>query len=198
MVKIDLDLIQKLRERSGVGMMDCRKALEETGGDLEKAVIVLRRKGAAVAEKRSENDTDEGLVHAYIHPGSELGVMIQINCETDFVARTEDLKKFANDVCMHIAALNPKFISPESVDKEFIEQERVHFIDELVKAKKPDNIIEQIVKGKLDKIFSEVCLLKQSFVKNDQMTVEDLLKELIAKMGENIKITRFVRFEIRK
>jgi elongation factor Ts len=196
MVKIDLDLVQKLRERTGVGMMDCRKALEETGGDLEKAVTILRRKGAAVAEKRSANDTTEGLVHVYIHAGAKMGVLVQINCETDFVARTDDLKKFANDICMHIAAFKPKYISPEDVDKTFVDQERAHYIEELVKSKKPANVIDQIVTGKLNKIYSSVCLLKQPFVKNDQLTVEDVLNELIAKMGENIKIRHFVRFEV--
>lgn len=196
MAKIDLELIQQLRDKTGVGMMDCKKALQETDGNIEKAIELLRKKGAAVAEKRSSNATAEGLVHAYIHPGARVGVMIEINCETDFVARTEDLKKFAQDVCMHIAAFKPLYISPEEVDAAFLEKERTIAIEQLAAAKKPAAIMEQIVKGKLDKIFSEVCLLQQPFVKNDQISVHDYLKELIAKMGENIKIKRFCRFEI--
>lgn len=196
MAKVDLELIQQLRDRTGVGMMDCKKALIETDGDIEKAIELLRKKGAAVAEKRASNATAEGLVHAYIHPGARIGVLLEINCETDFVARTDDMKQFAHDVCMHIAALKPLYISPEDVDQAFLDKEKAIAIEQLVAAKKPAAIIDQIVTGKLDKIFSEVCLLKQAFVKNDQITIHDYLKELIAKMGENIKIKRFSRFEI--
>lgn len=196
MAKVDLELIQQLRERTGVGMMDCKKALQETDGDIEKAIDLLRKKGAAVAEKRAGNATSEGLVHAYIHPGARVGVLIEINCETDFVARTEEIKQFASDVCMHIAAFKPKCVSPEDIDQAFVEHEKTIFIAQLVAANKPANFIEQIVAGKVEKLYSEVCLLRQQFVKNDQITVHDLLKELIAKMGENIKIRRFARFEI--
>lgn len=196
MAKIDLELIQQLREKTGIGMMDCKKALQETDGDIEKAIELLRKKGALVAEKRSGNATAEGLVHAYIHPGARVGVMIEVNCETDFVARTEDIKKFAQDVCMHIAAFRPLYISPDEVDAAFIEKERRIALEQMAAANKPAAIMEQIVKGKVDKILAEVCLLQQPFVKNDQITVHDYLKELIAKMGENIKIKRFCRFEI--
>lgn len=196
MSKISLELIQQLRERSGVGMMDCKKALEESNGDIEKAVEILRKKGAAVSEKRGGNATSEGLVHAYIHPGSQVGVLVELNCETDFVARTEDIKQFAQDVCLHIAAFKPKFVAPTDVTPEIIEQEKRIFMEQLAATKKPANILEQIVAGKLDKFYGEVCLIKQPFIKNDQITVEDRLKELMAKMGENIKIRRFVRYEI--
>lgn len=196
MAKVDLELIQQLRERTGVGMMDCKKALLETDGDIEAAILVLRKKGAAVAEKRSGNATAEGLIHAYIHPGSRVGVLIEINCETDFVARTEDLKNFAQDVCMHIAAYNPRCVSPDELDAAFIEKERTFAREQLIASGKPEKMIDQILQGKMDRLASEVCLLKQSFVKNDQMTVDDVLKELIGKMGESIKIKRFVRFEI--
>lgn len=196
MAKIDIDLIQKLRDRTGVGMMDCKRALQETDGDIEKAVELLRKKGAAIAEKRAGNVTAEGLVHAYIHPGARIGVMIEINCETDFVARTDDLKRFANDVCMHIAAMRPLYLSPEEVDAKFLEHERSIFKEQMKDSGKPEKIINQIVEGKLQKLYSDVCLLKQSFVKNDQLTVDDVLKELIAKIGESIKIKRFARFEI--
>ncbi len=196
MVKVDLELIQQLRDRTGVGMMDCKKALLEANGDIEKAIELLRKKGAAVAEKRAGNLTAEGLVHAYIHPGAHVGVMIEINCETDFVARTEDLKQFAQDVSMHIAAFKPKYISPADVDQAFIDKEKAIIIEQLAAAKKPANMLEQIAAGKLEKIYAEVCLLRQPFVKNDKITVEDMLKELIAKLGENIKIRRFARYEV--
>lgn len=196
MAKIDLEAIQALRDKTGVGMMDCKKALIEADGDFEKAILILRKKGAAVAEKRSGNATAEGLIHAYIHPGSRIGVLIEINCETDFVARTEDMRNFAQDACLHIAALRPTCVSPEDIDQDFVAKERALAIEQLVAAKKPAAMIDQIVQGKMEKLYGEVCLLRQAFVKNDQVTIDDLLKELIAKMGENIKIRRFARFEI--
>jgi elongation factor Ts len=196
MAKIDLDLIQQLRERTGAGMMDCKKALIETDGDIEKAIDVLRKKGAATAEKRAGNTTAEGLIHAYIHPGARIGVMVEINCETDFVARTADMVNFANDVCLHIAAMRPLFVSHESVDKAYAEKEKAFFTEQLANSGKPAAIISQIVEGKLQKMYAEVCLLNQPFVKNDKLTVADVLKELIGKLGENIKIKRFARFEI--
>ncbi len=196
MAKIDLDLIQKLRDITGVGMMDCKKALQETDGDIDKAIELLRKKGAAIAAKRGANETAEGIVHAYIHPGSRMGVLVEINCETDFVARTEDLKKFAADVAMHIAAMKPMYIAPEEVDPKFLEHEKGIFKEQLLASGKPEKIINQILEGKVQKLYTEVCLLKQPFVKNDQLTVDDLLKQLIAKIGENIKIRRFCRFEI--
>ncbi len=196
MVKVDLDLIQKLRERTGCGMMECKKALIESEGDIEKAVDVLRKKGAAVAEKRAGNATAEGIVHAYIHPGATIGVLIEIDCETDFVARSEDMKQFAHDICLHIAAGKPRCITPEDVDPAFIEHEKAIFIAQLAATNKPHHGINQIVEGKVQKLYTEVCLLKQPFVKNDQLTVGDVLKDFIAKMGESIKIRRFSRFEV--
>lgn len=196
MAKIDLALIAQLRERTGLGMMDCKKALEETGGDIEKAIEVLRKKGSLVAEKRASNVTAEGLVHAYIHPGAQVGVLIEINCETDFVARTEDVKQFAQDVCMHIAAFKPLCVGPSDVDQAYLERERAIFREQLAGTKKPEAIIDQIIAGKVEKLYSEVCLLQQPFVKNDKFTVEQVLKELMGKLGENIKIRRFARFEI--
>lgn len=198
MSKVDLDLIQKLRDRTGVGMMDCKKALIETAGDIEKAVDILRKKGAAIADKRSGNATKEGLIHSYIHAGSKLGVLVEIACETDFVARTDDMKRFAHDVAMHIAASNPRFISADDVDQAFIAKEREIFRDQLAQSGKPAQIIEQIVEGKVNKVLTEVCLLQQPFIKNDQITIGGLLQEVIAKMGESIKIKRFCRFELGK
>lgn len=193
---ITMEQIQALRELTGVGMMDCKKALQEANGDLEKAVDLLRKKGAAVAAKRSGNATAEGLVHAYIHPGSRIGVLVEINCETDFVARTQDVVKFTADLGMHIAAFKPLYISKDEVDSAFLAKEKSIFTEQLASSGKPANIVEQIVEGKIQKLYNEVCLLNQPFIKNDKLTVDDVLKDLIAKMGEIIKIKRFARFEI--
>jgi len=196
MSKADLGLIQKLREISGLGMLDCKKALEEAGNDLDKAIELLRKKGAAVAAKRADKGTSEGVVHAYIHPGSQIGVLIEINCETDFVAKLEEVKAFANDVCLQIAALKPEYLSPEEVDPAFLAKERDILIAQLKDSGKPANVAEKIVEGRISKLYSEICLLKQTFLKNDKMTVEEAAKELMGKTGENIKIKRFARFEI--
>lgn len=198
MTKVDLDLIQKLRERTGIGMMDCKKALQEANGDIEVAIDMLRKKGALVAAKRAGNTTAEGLIHAYIHPGAQMGVLLEINCETDFVARTEDMKKFAHDVSMHIAAQNPQFVSREQVNEAFVAKERAILREQLIASGKPEKMIDGIVDGKINKLLSDVCLLDQPFVKNDQLTIHDLLRDLIAKMGESIKIARFCRFEVGK
>ena len=196
MAKVDIKLIQELRDRTGLGLMDCRKALEEAGGNIDKAIELLRKKGAAVAAKRSGKETAQGIVHAYIHPGNQLGVLVEINCETDFVARNENITQFAQDLCMHIAAMKPLYLTPEDVDPKFLEAEKTVIKDQLVNSGKPEKIIDQIVEGKVSKIYSEVCLLKQPFVKNDKFTVEQMVQELIAKTGENIRIRRFARFEI--
>jgi len=189
-----MELIQKLRDRIGVGILDCKKALEETGGDLEKAVELLRKKGAAVAQKRSDKATAEGLVHAYIHPGSKVGVLVEINCETDFVAHTEDMQKFAADICLQIAALRPVYVSSEQVDPELVEKEKAIYKEQL--AGKPAHALEKIIEGKLQRYYAEVCLLEQPFIKNDKITIRELLQELIAKVGENVKIRCFARFEV--
>ncbi len=196
MATIDKKMIQKLRGITGLGMMDCKKALEETGGDLEKAVEMLRKKGAAVAAKRSDKETAEGVIHSYIHPGSKMGVLVELNCETDFVANTDDMKKFAQDLALHIAAMRPLYLNPEDVDPKFVEHEKAIMKEQLANSGKPEKILDQIITGKLRKLYSDICLTKQAFVKNDQLTIEDALKELIGKTGENIKIKRFTRFEI--
>ncbi len=193
---IDRELIQKLRNLTGLGLMDCRKALEENDGDINKAVESLRKKGAAVAAKRAGKDTAQGLIHAYIHPGSQIGVLVEINCETDFVARTDAIKQFAQDLCLHITALKPLYLSSEQVDPKFLEHEKQIMHSLLVDSGKPEKMISQIIEGKVQKLYSEICLLNQTFVKNDQLTISQALEELIAKTGENIKINRFSRFEI--
>ncbi len=193
---IDLKLIQELRAHTGLGLMDCRKALEETNGDLDAALELLRKKGASVAAKRSDKQTSEGVVASYIHPGDRVGVLIELNCETDFVARTESVKKFANDLCLHIAALKPLYLSPDQIDEKFLEHERSIFKEQMADSGKPEKIVAQIIEGKVQKLMSEICLLNQAFVKDDQLTVDEALKALIAKTGESIRIRRFARFEI--
>lgn len=193
---IDRTLIQELRDATGLGLMDCRKALEETNGDIAKAIEMLRKKGAAVAAKRAGKETTQGLIHAYIHPGSQIGVMIELNCETDFVARTEATRQFAQDICLHITALKPLYLAPEDVDPKFLAHEKEIMHEQLVNSGKPEKMLAQIVEGKVQKLYSDVCLLNQTFVKNDQLTVTQALQELIAKTGENIKIKRFARFEV--
>lgn len=196
MTKISLELIQQLRERTGLGMMDCRKALEAANGDIEQAVEALRKKGAAVAAKRAGNATAEGVIHAYIHPGSRIGVLVEVDCETDFVARTKEIQQFVQDLCLHITALKPLYLSPEQVDPKFLEHEREIFKAQLVESGKPPKIIDQIVEGKITKLYSEVCLLQQQFVKNDQMTVAEVVNDLMARLGEKIIVRRFARFEV--
>ncbi len=196
MSKISLEDIQKLRTRTSMGMMDCKKALEEAEGDMDKAIDALRKKGAKVAAKRGDNDTGQGIVHAYIHPGGSVGVLVEINCETDFVARNEAFTQLAQDLGMHIAALKPLYLDPTSVDQAWLEKEKALIKEQLIaEGKKPD-FIEKIVEGKVSKLYSDVCLLQQKFVKDDSLTVEQVIQDVIGKMGENVKIRRFVRYEI--
>lgn len=196
MAKIDLTLVTKLRERTGCGMMDCKKALEETNGDLEKSVDLLRKKGAAVAAKRSDKVTAEGIIHAYIHPGAQIGVLVEINCETDFVARTDAVKEFAHNICMHIAAMKPLYLNADQVDSTFLEREKDIIKEQLTQLGKTGKVAEQILEGKLKKVYSDICLMDQTYIKNDQLTILQLLQELVAKTGENIKVARFARFEV--
>ena len=196
MAKVDTSLIQRLREITGLGMMDCKNALDQTNGDLEKAIDVLRKKGAAVAAKRADKSTAEGIVASYIHPGSQIGVLVELNCETDFVANTSDVKNFANDLCLHIAAIKPLYLTPEEVDPKFIEHEKEILREQLAQSGKAGKFVDQIIEGKLKKVFSEICLVKQPFVKDDQYSVEQALEHLIAKTGEKIVIRRFARYEV--
>lgn len=196
MADITLDLIKELRDRTGIGLMDCKKVLIENNGDIEKSIEVLRKKGSLTAEKRASNSTNQGIIQAYIHPGSQIGVILEVNCETDFVARNDLMKQFANDICMHIAAFKPMCVGSAQLDQAYLEKERAIHNEKLSQEKKPQNIIEQILEGKMKKLYSEVCLLNQPFIKDDTKTVEDHLKEITVKLGENIKINRFSRFEI--
>ncbi len=194
--KIDMLRVQELREITGLGMMDCKKALEEADGDIEKAIEVLRKKGAAVAANRAGKQATQGIVHAYIHPGSRVGVLLELNCETDFVARTDEFVRLANDICMHIAALNPLYLAPEDIDQKLLEHERDIVRSQVAGLGKPEKIVENIVAGKMESFFDEVCLLRQAFVKDDQKTVADVVSDLMAKTGERIQIRRFARFQI--
>lgn len=196
MSKIDKSLIQEVRDRTGLGMIDCKNALEQSNGNVDAAIDLLRKKGSAVAIKRSSKDTAEGIVHTYIHPGNRVGVMLELNCETDFVARTDVMAKLAQDICMHIAALRPLYLAPADVDATFLAHEKNLFQEQMIASGKPAAAIEKIVEGKVLKLYSDICLLKQPFVKNDKVTVEELVQEAIAKTGENIKIRRFARFEV--
>jgi len=189
-------MVKELRDKTNAGMMDCKKALSETGGDMEKAVDLLRQKGLAVAQKRAGRATSEGVVQSYIHAGGKLGVMVEVNCETDFVAKTDGFLGFAKDIAMHIAAVNPVSVSREEVPAELAEREKAIYTQQAIDSGKPANIAEKIVVGRMDKFFAENCLLEQKFVKNPDISVQDLLNELVAKMGENISIKRFVRFQV--
>ena len=195
-MKITSQMVKELREKTNAGMMDCKKALGETDGDMEKAVDLLRQKGLAVAAKRADRATSEGVVECYIHAGGKLGVMVEVGCETDFVAKTDDFKAFARDIAMHVAAVNPVAVSREEIPSDLVEREKAIYVKQAQESGKPENIIEKIVSGKIEKFISEICLLEQKFVKNPDLTVQDLLNELVAKMGENISIKRFVRFQV--
>ncbi|MGB9711695.1 MAG: translation elongation factor Ts [Dissulfurimicrobium sp.] len=196
MVDISAAKVKELRDRTNAGMMDCKKALQECGGDMEKAVAWLRQKGLAVAAKRAGRVTSEGIIQSYIHAGNKLGVMVEVNCETDFVAKTDQFIQFARDIAMQIAASNPICIRREDVPTEIIEKEKAIYKNQAVDAGKPEHIAEKMVTGRLEKFYKEVCLLEQPFVKNPDISVQDLLNELMAKMGENISIKRFIRYQI--
>jgi len=193
---IDAKLVKTLRDKTGAPMMDCKEAIAESDGDLEKASEYLRKKGLQTADKKAARETSEGLVGSYIHHNGLVGVLVEVNCETDFVARGDDFQAFVKDLGQHIAAANPLYLNPEEVPAEVLDKER-----EIIKAQitgKPDNIVDKIVEGKLNKYYQETCLLHQLFVKDDSKTIEQLLRELIGKLGENMKIRRFARFNIKE
>lgn len=188
--------VKILRERTGAGIMECKGALTDSEGDIDKAVEILRKKGVASAEKRAGRETNEGMVDAYIHPGSRLGVLVEVNCETDFVAKTDDFKHFVKDIAMQVAATSAKVVSREEFPQDKIEKEREIYTTQAKNEGKPENIIERYVNGKLEKYFQESVLLEQSFIKDPNKSIKDLLTEVIAKTGENIQVKRFVRFQL--
>lgn len=195
-MEITSQMVKELRDKTNAGMMDCKKALTETKGDMEKAIDLLRQKGLAVAQKRAGRATSEGVIETYIHAGGKLGVMIEVSCETDFVAKNSDFVEFARNVAMHVAAANPVAIRREEVPAELAERERNIFIQQAIDSGKPANIAEKMVGGKMDRFFAESCLMEQKFVKNPDLSIQDLLNELIAKLGENISVKRFARFQV--
>ena len=195
-MEITAKLVKELRDVTAAGMMDCKKALKETGGDMDKAIEYLRKKGIASASKKEGRETDQGIVGSYIHMGGKVGVLLEVACETDFVARTDDFQEFVHNVAMHIAAASPSAVTREEVDSSVIEKEREIYAGQMKEQGKPDNIIDKIVEGKVDKYYSEVVLLEQKYVKDPDMTVEDYLKSVIGALGENMQIKRFARFQI--
>ncbi len=197
-MEITAQQVKELRDRTGIGMMECKEALQESGGDIEKAIEILRKKGHARAQEKAERQAADGAVGAYIHANNRLGVLIEVNCETDFVARNDEFKELVKNLAMQVAASNPTYISSEDVPAEVIEREKEIIRAQIQDAKKPPQIIEQIVEGKLKKFFEEVCLLDQPYIREEKIKVRDLVNTHIAKFGENIKIRRFVRYEIGK
>lgn len=194
---ITADMVKKLREKTGAGMMDCKRALEECSGDMDQAINSLRTKGQATSNKRSGKSAKEGLIGTYVHrPGGKIGVMVELDCETDFVARTAEFEAFARDVAMHIAATNPSYISREEVPENVLEQERAIFRQQALDAGKPEKVLDKIVEGKLEKFFSENCLLEQQFVKDQDKTIADILNDMIGKTGEKMVVRRFARFQV--
>jgi len=198
MAEITTQMIKELREKTGAGIVDCKKALQEAGGDIEKAVEILRKKGAAKAAKKAERATAEGIVVSYIHAGGKVGALVELNCETDFVARTEDFKQLGHEIAMQVAAMAPEYVSREEVPAEVVEKEKEVLKQQALAEGKPEHIVEKIVEGRLAKFFSEKCLLEQPWIKDDSKTIQDLLTDYITKLGENIKVKRFCRFEVGK
>ncbi|MDP8230448.1 MAG: translation elongation factor Ts [Candidatus Gorgyraea atricola] len=192
---VSVDMIKQLREKTNAPMMDCKKALQEANGDLKTAMEILKKRGQIVALKKAGRSAKEGVIESYIHSNNKIGVLLEVNCETDFVARNEDFRKFVKDVCMQIAASSPSYVSREEVPKATADREKAILKDQ-IKGKKPANVMEKIIQGKLEKFYSEVCLMDQPFIKDDKLTIKECLGSLIGKIGENILIRRFVRFQV--
>jgi len=196
-MEVSLEMIKELREKTGAGVMDAKRALLEANGDMEKAIVILREKGVVKAAKKASRIAKEGVVESYIHTGSKLGVLLELNCETDFVARTDEFKNLAKELCLQIAGMNPLYISKEDVPQEVIEREKSIYKAQLEKeGNKPPHVIEKIINGKIEKFYEEVCLLEQPFVRNPEIKVKDLITEAISKLGENIVVRRFTRYVV--
>ena len=196
MAEITAKMVKELRDKTGAGMMDCKKALAECDGDVEKALKNLREQGIASAAKKAGRATSEGVIYSYIHPGDKLGVLIEINCETDFVARTDDFRNFAKDIAMQVAAADPRVVSREDITAEIIDAEKEIYRNQALKEGKPEKIVDKIVDGRIEKFYGEACLMEQAFVKDTDRTVSEIVTDTIAKIGENIQIRRFVRFRL--
>jgi elongation factor Ts len=195
-VNIPAQRVKELRERTGAGFSDCRAALIEAGGEIQGAVDILRRKGQAAAQKKAQREATEGLVGHYLHAGGKIGVLVEVNCETDFVARTEDFQRLCHDLAMHVAALDPRYIRREEVTPEILDHEREIYREQARASGKPDAVIDRIVTGKMEKFYEENCLYEQHFVKDESVTVGELISQMISKLGENISVRRFVRLKI--
>lgn len=195
-MSINASQVKELRDKSGVGMMDCKKALVEAKGDIDKAFDILRKSGVAKAQKKSGRSAKEGNVISYIHPGSKLGVLLELNCETDFVANTDDFTQLGNDIAMHIAATNPLCVNKEDISEEILNKEREIYSDQAKKQNKPDEIIEKMVEGRVQKFYKESVLVEQQFVKDSAKSIKDIVTDAIGKLGENIVVTRFTRFQL--
>jgi len=189
-------LVKELRERTGAGFNDCRAALLEAKGDIEQAINVLRKKGQAAAQKKAQREASEGLVGHYIHAGGKIGVIVEVNCESDFVARTDDFQKLCHEIAMHIAALDPRYVRREEVTQEILDREREIYREQARATGKPDPVIEKIVAGKMEKFYEETCLYEQHFIKDESVTIRELIDQMIAKLGENISVRRFVRLKV--
>lgn len=196
MAVITSEIVKKLRDQTGAGMMDCKRALEETNGDVEQATDFLRKKGAAVAAKRADREANQGVVEAYIHAGGRIGAMVELNCETDFVAKTDEFRQLAHDIAMQIAAMTPIFVSKEDVDQTTLQKEIEIYKAQAVNEGKPEQIAEKIAQGRLEKFYQEVCLLEQSFIKDSGKTIKDLLSDATGKVGEKVGIRRFIRYHL--
>jgi elongation factor Ts len=195
-MEISLELVKDLRQRTGAGVVDCKKALQEVKGNVDAAIDYLRRKGLATAAKKAGRIATDGLVSSYIHAGGKMGVLVEVNCETDFVAKTEDFQTFVKNIAMHIAAANPQYIRREEISQEVLEKEKDIYRTQALEGGKPQKVIDKIVEGKLERFYSEVCLLEQTYIKDSDLTIKELLEALIAKIGENISIRRFSRFQL--
>jgi len=193
---ISADAVKKLREKTGVGLMDCKEALKQSDGDMEKAMDYLREKGLAKLQKRMGKVASEGSIVSYIHTGGKIGAMVEVNCETDFVANTKEFQEFARDIAMQITASNPLYVKREDVSQDVIDKEKEIYKKQALESGKPERIVEKIAEGKLEKFYQEICLVEQSYIKNPDITVKELMEELIVKMGEKILINRFVRFQL--
>jgi elongation factor Ts len=195
-VNVPAQLVKELRERTGAGFADCRAALAEASGDVEAAINVLRKKGQAAAAKKAQREASEGLIGHYVHAGSKIAAIVEVNCESDFVARTEEFKKLCHDLAMHIAATDPRFVRREEVTPEILERENEIYREQAKATGKPDKIIESIVKGKMEKFYEETCLYEQHFIKDESVTIGEMVTQMIAKLGENVSIRRFVRLKV--
>jgi len=195
-MEISAELVKKLREKTGVGLMDCKEALKNAGGDMEKAIEYLREKGLAKLQKRMGKVASEGVIASYIHTGGKIGTMVEVNCETDFVANTREFQEFSKDIAMQITASNPIYVKREDIPEEVKEKEKNIYRKQAIESGKPEKILDKIAEGKMEKFYQEVCLIEQPFIKNQDITVKELLEELIAKMGEKILVNRFVRFQL--